>query len=234
MSVNRADLQAWADSLAAPKREEPQGETKKREVAFKAAAAERQVVYGEVYTPGVIDSQGDVMNADEVCAMAWRFIANGHVAKIDVQHDNEESGAVVVESFIARADDPVFAPGAWVLGVHVPSARLWGAIKDGKINGFSLQALVHRKASEMEITVPDQIEGDTESAADHSHRFIVQFDEAGNFVGGRTSVEGGHYHEITRGSATDAARDSGGVVEGDKHTHRFHFVDALLEMQSAD
>jgi hypothetical protein len=36
------------------------------------------------------------------------------LSRIDVQHDRKESGSYVVESFIARDDDSVFIPGAWV------------------------------------------------------------------------------------------------------------------------
>jgi hypothetical protein len=78
---------------------------------------------GEVYSPDFPDSQGDYMTAEEIRLMAYRFMAKGEPYRIDKEHDKKECGAFVVESFIARENDPDFISGSWVIGVHIPGQR---------------------------------------------------------------------------------------------------------------
>jgi len=55
-----------------------------------------------VYSSLHIDTDGEAMTADEIEKMAYKFISDGNIRKIDVGHNNEESGSFIVESFIAR------------------------------------------------------------------------------------------------------------------------------------
>ncbi len=103
-----------------------------RAIAIKKTDEELQVVCGEVYAPGIPDSQDDFMTAGAIRDMAWDFMRKGALSKIDVQHDRKESGSYVVESFVARDDDSVFIPGAWVLGVRVPDPAVWRMVKSGR------------------------------------------------------------------------------------------------------
>jgi hypothetical protein len=182
---------------------------------------ELQVVYGEVYAPGVPDSQGDFTSPQEVRKMAQRFMAMQRLSKIDEGHDNAETGAYVVESFIARTDDPVYLPEAWVIGVHVPSATVWKKVKSGELNGFSLEALVRAVMKDVEVEVPDLLSGTTskDELEDHDHQFSVQFGDGGEFVGGRTTMTHGHFHEIRRATVTEPAADG--------HTHRYSFMEQV-------
>lgn len=109
-----------------------------REVLIKAADAPKQIVYGEVYAPLVEDSHGDWMTAEQIELMAHKFMKSGRVKALDREHNLKETGAVVVESFIARKGDPDFAEGAWVLGCHVADSELWAAIEKGEVTGFSM------------------------------------------------------------------------------------------------
>ena len=92
------------------------------------------------------------MTAVEIQKMAHEFIRAGKMAQIDLMHGNKiVSGASVVESFVADETDSRFLPGSWVIGVHIPDAQLWGAIKKGEIGGFSMEALVTRHDMDCEI-----------------------------------------------------------------------------------
>ena len=184
---------------------------------------ELQIVYGEVYAPDVVDAHGDMMTAEEIRKAAHRFLASRRTTKVDVNHDNNIADAVVVESFIAREDDPVFIPGSWVVGVHIADPDLWDAVKSGDLNGFSMQALAKREpVGEIEIEIPESVSGETEPATEgdpHTHRFTVYFDEDGKFAGGETNTVKGHKHRISRGTVTEE-------VEG--HSHRYSFLELLL------
>jgi hypothetical protein len=187
---------------------------------------EKQIVWGAVYIPGVPDSHGDFMTADEIEKMAYRFAMKADFTAVDVMHDNVRYGCFIVETFIARPGDPDFpTPGTWVVAVHVPDPKLWGLIKDGTLNGFSMEALAYRENGvELEIEIPSSVTGKTDVVEDHEHDFEVWFDEEGNLVGGVTSEATDssgkkHRHVIKTSVHTE---DAAG------HKHRFAYVDNLV------
>jgi hypothetical protein len=178
---------------------------------------EQHLVYGEVYAPDRPDAQGEFMRADEIRKMAHEFVRSGRMDQIDVMHDNEVvEGCSVVESFIAQKDDPTFIEGAWVVAVHVPDEKLWQSIKNGDINGFSMEALVTRHKQQVEMEIPAVVTGLTSKSEEHTHKFFVSYDDSGIFKGGVTDVVNGHSHNIVAGTHTE-------VTKG--HSHRFSAVD---------
>lgn len=189
--------------------------------AVKKTDDELQIVWGEVYAPNIPDSQGDFMNAEEIRKMAYGFLASGKVKKIDVNHDNNLYGCALVESFIAQSGDPTYIEGSWVVGVHIPNPALWKLVKDGKLNGFSMEAMAVKKESLLELDIPSVIKGEViKDDTGHSHEFEVSFDSDGNFVGGHTTkAEDGHFHMIVKGTVTETTAG---------HTHRFSFVEGLV------
>lgn len=189
-------------------------------VEIKKTDAEQQVVFGEIFAPEVTDAQGDRMSAMEIQKAAYLFMQKGRLAKVDTNHDRKLNGSYVVESFIARDGDPVFIPGAWVVGVKVPDAAVWAKIKSGELNGFSLDGLGFRERTVVKVEIPDQVSGETYEAAGHTHRFIATFKD-GKFAGGATDEVLGHRHAISKGTATDAAAG---------HSHRYSVAELLLDV----
>jgi len=188
-------------------------------VNFSKFDEEKQLAFGEVYIPMIPDSQGDFMTAEEIEKMAHGFMKSGLLRGVDTQHDLVDNGAIVVESFIARKGDPDFVEGSWVAAVWVPD-DIWPLVKSGELGGFSMYGSGERVPTYITIEVPDDgiMKGETEESEGHDHEYVLRFDEAGNFLGGETSVEDGHSHKITKGTVTD---------EEDGHRHRFSFVEAL-------
>lgn len=188
-------------------------------VNFSKYDDEKQIAYGEVYVPMVPDSQGDFMTADEIEKMAHGFMMDGLLSGIDTEHNLQDNGSVVVESFIARKGDPDFIEGSWVAAVKVTD-ELWPLVKSGELGGFSMYGKGERVPTYITIEVPDDgiVKGETDVADDHKHVFILKFDEAGNFLGGHTNEVDGHIHRIKKGTVTEDADD---------HRHRFSFVEAL-------
>lgn len=187
-------------------------------VEIKKADAEQQVVFGEIFAPEMTDSQGDRMSAEEIRKAAYLFMAKGRTTRVDTNHDRTPNGSYVVESFIAREDDPTFICGAWVVGVKVVDTAIWNRIKKGELNGFSLDGLGFRERTVVEVEVPRYVAGTTQEAAGHCHRFVVTFAEDGTFLGGATDEVDGHSHKIVRGTATETAAD---------HGHRYSFAELL-------
>lgn len=96
------------------------------------------IVYGVVYEPDTVDSQGDWATARTIKEAAYDFLAAGRVNMIDMQHDYNPDKGTVVESYILRGTDPLFPntkTGAWCVGIKL-SAAAKSHMKD--INGLSL------------------------------------------------------------------------------------------------
>lgn len=145
-----------------PDQQALKGFTLKTEDPNSVKPAMLQVVYGEVYAPNRLDAQHEFMTAEEIRLMAWRFAKNGMTQKVDVNHDNNPVAKVeIVESFIARAGDPDFLEGSWVIGVHIEDPETWQKVLDGELNGFSLEAMVTREVSEVELDFPEYLTGFT-------------------------------------------------------------------------
>jgi len=183
--------------------------------------ADKRLIFGEVYAPDVLDTYTEFVTPEDLELMAHRFLGELENLKetIDTNHDNVPNGSFPVESYIARAGDPDFTEGAWVLGVKVPDDHIWAQIKKGELNGFSFEALV--VPVDVEVTMRQQrdLVGNTEEAGDHSHVFYAQVNDQGRVVAGHTSIskaaEGeSHDHRIRRATVTEMGGD-------DRHVHRF-------------
>ncbi len=179
----------------------------------KKTDVEKRMVYGEVYAPYQLDTHGEMMLPEDIEKIAHRFLQLDLGSVIDVQHDNVPRDAVPVESFIARDNDPDFASGAWVLGVKILDEQLWEDCKSGKYNGFSFEAMVKKIVAVIDYEVLRDNFGETERNLDHTHLFWVELNDDGVVIGGRTTTDYGHSHEIVAGTATEMSGNP-------PHTHR--------------
>jgi hypothetical protein len=175
-----------------------------------------QIVYGVVYEPFAIDTDGETISKEHVAKMAWDFIASGYYTKIDIQHNFKESGSTVVESFVTRKGDPDFPEDSWVLGVQVPD-EVWELVLSGDLNGFSLAGPASKTPAKVVTEIEKQIVGKTESSTidilpSHEHTFIVNYNKDGKVVSGKTDTVLDHFHTIRAETATEKGMD---------HSHRF-------------
>ena len=181
---------------------------------------ELQVIYAEVYLPNTPDFHGDHMDEEGVRSMAWKFLAKKANAEIDVNHDHEDTTCSFVESFVARAGDPDFAEGAWVVAIYIPDEKLWKAVKNGDINGLSFEGMAIMEDEQLEVIIKGDglVQGETlpDPEDGHVHQFVVEVTKAG-MLQGRTTFNNGHAHDIEMPTRTQRA--SG-------HSHRFAFWDA--------
>lgn len=195
-----------------------------RDLKLCADSDEQRIVWAEVYAPNIPDSDGDFMDENGIRDMAYKFMKDGRLGQIDVQHTNELArGATVVESFIARKGDPDFIPGSWVVGIHIPDDQLWNMVKKGELNGFSMEAMVSKQPTTLDLEIPPVVSGSTtvtksDLGVAHEHKFYVTFGQDGQFMGGRTDMVAGHYHDIRRGTVTEDAHG---------HNHRFSYVEGI-------
>lgn len=188
-------------------------------VTFKSIEVEKQLVFGEVYAPNMVDTDWEAMTPEDVEFAAHEFMKNGYISNIDINHDLNPSGAKVVESFINRnPEDPFFKDGAWVLGVWVPD-NIWTDVKDGKLNGYSFYGTSAKQPVSVVVEVIRSLVGETENGQDtaksitsHNHTFVLRLDEYGKVVSGHTDFKHNHQHIIKYTTATENAME---------HAHRF-------------
>lgn len=119
------------------KEEEPKHEVL---VKFTKQDDVKGIVYGIVYEPEKVDSQGDIANADEIEKAAYDFMKARNTLNVDKQHDFSNVGAFVAESWIVKMGDPIFpdAVGAWAVAIKVEDEGLKAEIKKGDIAGLSM------------------------------------------------------------------------------------------------
>ena len=164
----------------------------------------------------------DAMTSEEIKKSAYNFMREGRVNKIDLMHNFQESGSYVVESFIARKNDPdEFIEGSWVLGVKIESDDVWTKILKGEINGFSLAGSGDGKKVEEPLDLTSYTKGETFKSMDgllpeHSHNFELNTDKFGRVIKTETDETLGHTHVISKTTATHMAME---------HSHRFDILD---------
>lgn len=115
---------------------------------LKSMNDEKRLAYGIVLKPDVVDSQGDVMTAEEIEKAAHDFFINSRIMDFQHKEDLPSERAVPVESFIAPSDltingHPV-AKGSWVMVTHIPDEGIWTQIKKGRIMAYSIRGLGKR------------------------------------------------------------------------------------------
>lgn len=176
---------------------------------------EERLLFAEVYSPLHIDTDGEAMTAEDIRKMAHNFLSSGRVRKIDVQHNQEESGCEVVESFIARKNDPDgFITGSWVLGIHVTPDDVWEKVKKGELNGLSFFGSVQKVPARARVIVTRKMVGQTEDSMEgllppHTHELTLEFSQDGRVLEGKTEEALGHSHSVTRATATEIAWEHG-------------------------
>ncbi len=190
------------------------------EFTIKSLNEDEQIVTGEVYAPYVLDSHREMMLPSDLRQLAHAFVSEQKIRLIDVMHTNKWVDAAVIESFLARKGDPDYSEGAWVLSTKVFDEKVWADIRVGKINGYSLEAMVYKQEAEVVYDYLPWHFGFVEENDGHFHAFFVEVDKYGRVTKGQTGpAADGHTHEILYGTATEI---------GNEHAHRY-FLNEIVD-----
>lgn len=107
---------------------------------------DQQIVYGAVLEEETVDTQNDIISAEEIEKAAHRYMKEARV--IGFRHF-KKADADLVESVVLRPGDKFngqeVEKTTWVIGVHVRNQNLWKSIRSGDIKSFSIGALGLRK-----------------------------------------------------------------------------------------
>ena len=97
---------------------------------------EKRMVYGIVYSPGQVDSQGEYAEKGEIEKAAYGFMKGLRLLNVDAQHDFDPKAAFVAESWITKGADPLFPDEP--VGIRVEDEALWASVKKGELAGLSM------------------------------------------------------------------------------------------------
>lgn len=142
----------WAEKIS----RQHKREQAKKSIHITKADETKQIVYGVVLDPYIVDAHDDNMSPKVIEETAHDWLANSR--QINIEHDGKTK-ADVVESWIhpyptpedyklaiegephkarrTKFGDDVVHSGSWVLGVKLGKDD-WEKVKDGKLNGFSI------------------------------------------------------------------------------------------------
>lgn len=192
-------------------------------VVRKDAEGFERVVMAEMLIPDVPNVYGDIYTREAIREFCYEHARQGY--GIDINHDKvnvDHEKAYVVETFIARAGDPDFIEGSWVVGMKIIDDDLWADILSGAINGYSFEALCEmqpvvfqnlRNRQVVGVTEPDPYDG-------HVHDFVVLLDVFNRPMAGGTGIVNGHSHRIVTHTTTE---DAIGLT-GRTHSHRYQVI----------
>ena len=109
-------------------------------IQFAKADVEKGIIYGVVYEPDSVDTQGDWADSDTIERAAHDFLIKGKVRMVDTMHDYTPIDGGVVESFIKNGEAknyPEAKDGAWLVAIK-PDDMTKMRVKSGELRGLSL------------------------------------------------------------------------------------------------
>lgn len=104
---------------------------------------EERYVLGVVLVPNEFDSQGDIYDEDEVRRASEFFME--FARRLGLMHETalSENKIRILENYIAPVDFELegqfVKKGTWLLAARVLDDRLWQAVKDGALTGWSIE-----------------------------------------------------------------------------------------------
>ena len=111
-----------------------------KQISIAKVDDEKRIVYGLVYAPGLIDSQGDFADASTIEKACHGFMTD--FRNIGIQHQRLSRDLDLVECYIAPIDfswqGQKVLKGSWLIAVHVADDDVWAGIKGGTFQGFSM------------------------------------------------------------------------------------------------
>jgi len=100
----------------------------------------QRLVYGVVLEPEVVDSQDDIVSADEIRQACWKYMEQHQ--NVGVQHAYISPSILVRECYIAPVDfmlgTEMVKAGSWVMGVGVYDEGVWQGVLNKEFTGFSI------------------------------------------------------------------------------------------------
>ena len=123
--------------------DEPEDEIDTRAQIFKVEEYDGEMfVEGACLVPESLDRQNDIVDAEEIRKAAYRYMAESQAAGVMHKQILPSSDAVLVESRVLKRSEKLggnqLKAGSWVVKFWITNEDLKDAIRDGRLNGFSI------------------------------------------------------------------------------------------------
>lgn len=123
----------------------------KKKLKIAKADKKKQLIYGVVLEPNVMDSQEDFMLPEHVEQAAHTYmkkVVRGKASVAKLSHRQQgyfkgKASVIPVQSFIAPVDfsydgKETVRKGTWVMVLHCEDSNVWSDVMDGKYTGLSI------------------------------------------------------------------------------------------------
>lgn len=122
------------------------------------SAEDKHLVYGAVLIPDMpivryddVDGEFYIQFPKEtVEKLAFDYVQSGRMHSFTTQHKDETDKIAIIESWVKTSDNdksrdlgldcPV---GTWFVGAKIEDEEIWQNIKEGKMNGFSIESFLN-------------------------------------------------------------------------------------------
>jgi hypothetical protein len=92
---------------------------------------EQHMVYGIVYSPDEVDTDGHTATAAEIKKASENFMKSGRTKAVDKQHNYKTNEGFVAENWITKKGDPLFPDdpvGSWAVRIKVEKQETWSSV----------------------------------------------------------------------------------------------------------
>ena len=156
--LNEKEDGVWAMSLV----DSPANQTdfillndEKPKINFKINNEDKRLVSGVVLIPNQLIYRNPIgsmkepfymsFNVDVIQRLAFNFLMQDRANNTTLNHDTISNGLKMVESYLTKQENELgldLPIGSWIMTYFVEDDELWQELKDGKFNGFSLEAFL--------------------------------------------------------------------------------------------
>lgn len=126
----------------------------------------KRLVTGEVLVPEIEDAQGDIASEEEIEKAAHQFLINLVHGKLkdqalDVMHLDPTHNVELVETWLSPIDFEIvdcfgkkreIKKGTWLITSHISDDKVWKAIEDEILTGYSIQGSYNSLLEKREVT----------------------------------------------------------------------------------
>jgi len=157
-----------------------------------------------------VDTQREAPDPDKIEQYAHEWFLSDRACKVDINHDYQESGVKIVESYMTR--DAEGNPLDWIVGALTDDPAIGEKVDSGELNAFSWGGPYHKSAFLAIVSHPLEASGTTEKSdhgpyPTHDHDVpSLKFNDSARVEPTETGWAWAHKHTIvgtTRTEPTD-------------------------------
>jgi GTPase SAR1 family protein len=190
-----------------------------KEVHFQAVDDEKRLVAGPLLIPNKkilrFDGLGNeyfvYFSEDTVEKLARKFLMKKYNDSVTVEHEQKVKGVNLVESWVIEQSQKdksniygyTLPKKTWFGIYKVENEDVWKKVKDGTFKGFSVEALVEHRKSDLKLSLEKQIKDLTEEEAKKILETIHSMLMGGELMEAQPSITSTYPGEVAKKKKKD-------------------------------